>query len=378
MLWLGVCVLSVTLIGVRFAALPRQGLFWDLDVYVRAVADLLAGANPYRSDVRLPFLYHPLVLQAFSLFGSRLFVALSLAYAAIAAWFLVRCAGLPVVDRYQLLLAASAIGVFGATSFASGNITTPMHLLLIAVVVGTAQSAGPSLLLPLLIVGLSLVKPYFLAYAILPVVLARPGARRRAIATVSGAALVLGLVVSGDYLARPALSRAFLDALSQLRERQEIGIGAFYFLTHRGFPDAVALLGHVALVAALAAATMSAFARGKPADARTARLMTAFLVYFLCTLLNPRLQVYDLFPAVVCLLFCCGLVADARMLTAGAAACAVLVAATPVAIAQFARAPESWPPLLRNDLLTEVLATAIVWCAFVGICFRPATSRPRP
>lgn len=130
----------------------------------------------------------------------------------------------------------------------------------------------------------------------------------------------------------------------------------------------MALVVHVALIAALAALTMFAFAYGKPDDARHARLMQALRAYFVRTLLNPAAAGLRLFPAVVCLMFCCGLVADARMATAGAAACAVLVAATPVAIAQFARASGSWPPLLRNDLPLEVMATAIVWRAFVGIC----------
>ncbi|HSB95844.1 MAG TPA: hypothetical protein VLC91_05325, partial [Spongiibacteraceae bacterium] len=40
-------------------------LFWDFDIYVRAVTDAVLGANPYRRGAGLPFLYHPVVLYAF-------------------------------------------------------------------------------------------------------------------------------------------------------------------------------------------------------------------------------------------------------------------------------------------------------------------------
>lgn len=366
--WLVTGALSLVLIGVRAAALPRENLFWDQQAYVRALGDFLQGGNPYRADVAFPFVYHPIVLAVFSLFGSQLARVLSVASVAMAAWFVVTSASLPVADKGHLLLAASAIGGFGVTSVASGNITTPLHFLLIAVVIAAATSGEPSRIrrLTLLLVGLALIKPYFLAYAILPVVLAR--SRSRAIATLGASAVALALIVFGDYLARPALSRAFLDALSQLVVRGDLGIGVFRFLTHHGYSSAVSMIGHLAVVAGAGAVTAGAFTYCHADGVRDLRLMRALLVYFVCTLLNPRMQVYDVFPALVCLLFCCGLVVRGRMLTMSAAALALLATAIPSAIEQFARDPEAWTPLLRNDLLPQLTALGIVWVAFLGIC----------
>ena len=50
---------------------------WDFGVYERAVSDYGKGLNPYRTDIGLLFVYHPVVLKFFcfvdSFFGLDLF-----------------------------------------------------------------------------------------------------------------------------------------------------------------------------------------------------------------------------------------------------------------------------------------------------------------
>ncbi|MFP3182560.1 MAG: hypothetical protein RXS25_17685 [Paraburkholderia sp.] len=57
----GVCAVMLL---VYLVSVASHDFFWDLSVYERALRDLRQGLDPYRGDAGLPFVYHPLVLDA--------------------------------------------------------------------------------------------------------------------------------------------------------------------------------------------------------------------------------------------------------------------------------------------------------------------------
>jgi hypothetical protein len=295
-----------------------NGIFWDLSVYQRAVDDLRAGHDPYRTGAGLPFVYHPLVLDAFRLLNQfvALRPALLVLYAISFGWFVFELAvWLDTAGRtaarahgvsaptglssgISSFLAAAAFGGVGITSFLTGNITSFMHFALLAAFLRANRKPGRmSRVVPgALLLLFSIIKPYFLLYLLIPVVLA--SGKRAALVRLA----CMGAVFGGVWLVlahlEPMEYAAFIGALKyQSLQRLDIGYSFFWVFRRVLNNDWLALGMHVAASAVLLLLA-GLFIRRSDEEKRDGAAL--FLLYMVLTLANPRMKEYDLFPALVC------------------------------------------------------------------------------
>ena len=84
-------IVVLTYIAYSLITINVSHIFWDLNVYNRAVSDYIQGVDPYRRDVSLLFIYHPYVLKAFiflyELFSIKMWL---LCFYFVATTFFVR------------------------------------------------------------------------------------------------------------------------------------------------------------------------------------------------------------------------------------------------------------------------------------------------
>jgi len=317
---LGVMAICALGLLVYFYTRPTPFLFWDTTVYERAVADLARGANPYRIDAGLPFVYHPLVLDVFAWLNRviPLGVALIALYVASVGWFAFELAlwlradasrsgsgAARLVDRSPWLrgcasvMAAAAFGGVGVTSTISGNLTVFMHFALIAAFLRSGRRAGwMSKNMPLaLLLVFSIIKPYFLVYLLVPLVTAWRGWRD----LVRVGSVVVGFALSWWAVSRidPVAYGEFMETLKyQVLDRGDLGYSFFSILVHLMLNDRLALAIHAVVSLSLLALVTVAFAGEKPPPDRLGRVF--FILYMVLTLTNPRMKEYDFFPGLVC------------------------------------------------------------------------------
>lgn len=288
-------------------------LFWDFDVYERAVADATLGYNPYRQDVLLPFYYHPVVMYALLLLDR--FIGLKLAFGGLCAasvlLFLLGCNRLRVQairtqhlrahEEILMLLAAFSFGSAGVLSVISGNVTLYLHLALIgsALIYQDGRKNGPWLLMLAVFFVSLLVKPYFLVYA-LPLVLVD----RFSLRSMVGVAMSVGLataVYGLFWVFDRAHSLQFFHALEAHLDRgADLGF-SFFGLSTQFFSIDAAFRIHIAISAVLAGAMLfsrNSVARFVPANVSDGSIL--LLAYGVMTLCNPRMKEYDLIPALIC------------------------------------------------------------------------------
>ena len=287
----------------------NQGIFWDLGIYEKAVSVFRSGGNPYEVNGYLSFVYHPLVLRFMALFGSHLDIALMVAYIGSLLFFLSSLGSNRSWWLYAFLTFAYC-GI-GTISIGSGNVTVFFHLILLGILLrhisngennGVASSNG-FLVFILLALLFSLVKPYMLAYLLIPMALTWKSNQQRStliLVLLAGLFLALILILSSLYFGTEFQS--FLSAVQgQTIGKRDLGYGlVMYFydyylsagtLIYRAFVLHFAILGTIILITLLLAKRSGALNSPR----------FALLLYFLLTILNPRLKVYDLFPALVAL-----------------------------------------------------------------------------
>ena len=314
---IGVC--SVALLVYLFMA-AGHAIFWDLSVYERAVRDLGLGLDPYRTDAGLPFVYHPLVLDGLFLLNRLvpLRLALVLVYALSLGWFCVEAgrwlrldadeptgAGVAAPQPAGLLCGASSFmaalvfGGVGVTSMLSGNLTTFMHFALIAAFLMAQRTHGPfARYAPIgLVLLLSIVKPYFLLYLLIPVLLTSD--RRAELLRAAGALALFAVAWLFLAHADPQGYAAFMAALKyQSLGKSDLGY-SFFATFMRVVHHAWLALGlHVVASVVFVMLTVALFMR-RPASGRSTGA-AFFLFYMVLTLANPRMKEYDFFPALVC------------------------------------------------------------------------------
>lgn len=286
-----------------------QGIFWDLGIYEKAIEVFRSGGNPYELNGYLSFVYHPLVLRFMALFGSHLDIALMVAYVGSLLFFLISLGSNRSWWLYAFL--AFAYCGIGTISIGSGNVTVFFHLILLGINLrhilnedndGVASSNG-FLVFILLVVLFSLVKPYMLAYLLIPMVLTWKSNQQRStwiLVLLAGSFLALILILSSLYFG--AEFQSFLWAVQgQTIGKRDLGYGlVMYFyeyylsagtLIYRAFVLHFAILGAILLITLFLAKRSGALNSSR----------FALLLYFLLTILNPRLKVYDLFPALIAL-----------------------------------------------------------------------------
>lgn len=286
-----------------------QGIFWDLGIYEKAIEVFRSGGNPYELNGYLSFVYHPLVLRFMALIGSHLDIALMVAYVGSLLFFLISLGSNRSWWLYAFL--AFAYCGIGTISIGSGNVTAFFHLILLGILLrhisngennGVVSSNG-FLVFILLVLLFSLVKPYMLAYLLIPMALTWKSNQQRSTWTLvllAASFLALILILSSLYFG--AEFQSFLSAVQgQTIGKRDLGYGlVMYFyeyylsagtLIYRAFVLHFAILGAILLI--------TLFLAKRSGGLNTSRF--ALLLYFLLTILNPRLKVYDLFPALIAL-----------------------------------------------------------------------------
>jgi hypothetical protein len=244
-----------------------------------------------------------------ALFGSYLGIALMGAY-LVSLLFFISSLGSNRSWWLYSLLAFAYCGI-GTISIGSGNVTVFFHLTLLGILLRSIHheealedsSIKLTVVFILTVVLFSLVKPYMLAYLLIPLVSTWKTAQQKSIwslTLLAGALLALILLLSSLYLG--AEFQSFLSAVQgQTIDKHDLGYGlVMYFyeyylsagsLIYRAFVLHFAILGALIL--------FILFLTKRSGLLNSARF--TLLLYFLLTILNPRLKVYDLFPALIAL-----------------------------------------------------------------------------
>ena len=287
----------------------KQGVFWDLDIYEKAVSVFKSGGNPYELNGYLSFVYHPLVLRFMSLFGDYLGIALMGGYFASLLFFISSLGSNRSWWLYSFL--AFAYCGIGTIAIGSGNVTAFFHLVLLGILLRgihdrqnlTKLSSRLTSFFILIVVIFSVVKPYMLAYLLIPLIATWKTRQQKSIwslTLLASSLMVITFLLSALYFGEEFQS--FLSAAqSQTIGKRDLGYGVVmyfyeYYLSAGTLIYRAFVLHFVILGAILSITLLLAKRSGVLNSPRF-----ALLLYFLLTILNPRLKVYDLFPALVAL-----------------------------------------------------------------------------
>lgn len=287
----------------------NQGFFWDLGIYEKAVGVFNAGGNPYELNGYLSFVYHPLVLRFMALFGNYLGIALMGAYLASLIFYISSLGSNRSWWLYSFL--AFAYCGLGTISIGSGNVTVFFHLALLGLLLRNIRDEEAfgvrfsklTVVFILTVVVFSLVKPYMLAYLLIPLVSTWKTAWQKSIwsfTLMAAGLLALTLLLSSLYFG--AEFQSFLSAVQgQTIGKRDLGYGlVMYFYEYYLSAGSLIYRAFVLHFAILSALILIVLFLGN----RSGRLNSprfALLLYFLLTILNPRLKVYDIFPALIAL-----------------------------------------------------------------------------
>jgi hypothetical protein len=154
-----------------------NSLFWDIEVYEFAITSFENGMDPYIDRQGFDFLYPPLVLDSLVFINKFIPIEIFIVGSTIAGlWYLIRSfavleqISIKGVDVLFLSLFLS-FGYFswGYLGFFSGNLSTLGHLIILGVFLHYLHRPifMQGLMLYIVIIIFSLIKPYFLAYSLL-------------------------------------------------------------------------------------------------------------------------------------------------------------------------------------------------------------------
>ena len=287
----------------------NQGIFWDLGIYEKAVGVFNTAGNPYELNGYLSFVYHPLVLHFMALFGNYLGIALMGAYLASLLFFISSLGSNRSWWLYSFL--AFAYCGIGTISIGSGNVTVFFHLTLLGILLRSIRneetledsSSKLTVIFILTVVIFSLVKPYMLAYLLIPLVSTWKTTQQKSIwilTILAGSILGLLLLLSSLYFG--AEFQSFLSAVQgQTIGKHDLGYGlVMYFYEYYLSAGSLIYRAFVLHFAILGALILFVLFLAKRSGLLNSTRFT-LLLYFLLTILNPRLKVYDLFPALIAL-----------------------------------------------------------------------------
>ena len=295
----------------------ENGIFWDLSIYAKAINVLNSGGDPYSPDQLsgyLSFVYHPLVLHVMALFGSWLLLALMAFYIASIVYFLL---GLRKNSNLWLsaFLAFAYCGI-GFISIVSGNLTVFFHLILLGILARDASqdleqkknSKLPTSInttFVILLLAFSIVKPYFLIYLAIPLIMQwgkKEGFAKTLRLVLTWLSIFVILMISSSLFYGAEFSAFIASLQNQTLGKRDLGYGFVMFfydyylsagpLIYRAF----VLHFAIAFLLLLISVYMAIKNKWLSTDNSNSAYFP-FLLYFLLTLFNPRLKVYDLFPA---------------------------------------------------------------------------------
>jgi hypothetical protein len=309
-------LLFLLFIGWGFYWAPL-GSLWDFQVYSRAVNELSLHANPYQTGDaahQFPFVYHPAILWLFSLINN--FISLNVffigTYVAITTYFLVQfnkvMGTLSYIHSYThtglIFITALVFGGAGIAAIMSGNLSTYMHLGLLATFMMVIRSkSGPLKHIPTYaIFFLALIKPYFLAYLAVPLCTSRSPKK----SLIQCALLVASFTIGWVLLSRLFTPEYeyFLTALSSLVVNGDIGYSLFGLLKNRFNIHSTVLALSIHAVFAIVVIVIAGWFVAILRKSRyvVSQYQIVFLTYFICTIINPRMKEYDFFAAALCLI----------------------------------------------------------------------------
>ena len=295
----------------------ENGIFWDLGIYAKAINVLNSGGDPYSPDQLggfLSFVYHPLVLHVMALFGSWLFPVVVTFYIASIIYFL-----FSLKKNSNLWLSAFLAFAYcgiGFISIASGNLTVFFHLILLGILARDASqdleqkknSKLPTSInttFVILLLAFSIVKPYFLIYLAIPLIMQwgkKEGFAKTLRLVLTWMSIFIILMISSSLFYGAEFSSFISAVQNQTLGKRDLGYGLVMFfydyylsagpLIYRAFVLHFAIAVLLLLIAIYLAIKNKWLSVNKLNSA-----YFPFLLYFLLTLFNPRLKVYDLFPA---------------------------------------------------------------------------------
>jgi len=268
--------------------------FWDLNVYSQAVEFYLKDISPYREITELRFVYSPYVLIVLSFFGEYFYLWMISIYILILVISLNNKYTQELL-LYSLISAPIFYNDFLIKSFAGGNLTIFLHLLVIA---ASSQLVNRKFFLfGIIVLTVSIIKPYFLAYLGLGVFL-YPSFKKLFMHS-SAIIISWALIFYSQFYFFNELSNDFLASLnsqiigSDEGSGKDIGISIYSILanfTERG----KALIFH--FLSIIAIAYISFYKLQSIFFSLTKENKVKFLFFFsliLVTLSNPRMKVYD-------------------------------------------------------------------------------------
>ena len=295
------------------------GIFWDLGIYAKAINIFNNGGDPYSPNQLggyLSFVYHPLILHSMALFGSWLFPLLVTFYIASMVYFLFSLRNNSNL-WLSLFLAFAYCGI-GFISVASGNLTVFLHLILLAILVkGSSQDLGQNknqnlssftstnTAFVILVIAFSIIKPYFLVYLVIPLIMQwgkNEGIAKTIRLILTWVSIFFALMISSSLFYSTEFSAFITSLQNQTLGKRDLGYGFVMFfydyylsagsLIYRAF------VLHFAIAVLLLLISIYLAIKNKWLSANNLKsAYFPFLLYFLLTLFNPRLKVYDLFPA---------------------------------------------------------------------------------
>ena len=300
-----------------FSEFIENGIFWDLGIYDKAIYVLNSGGDPYSPDQLggyLSFVYHPLVLHVMALFGSWLSLALMAFYIASIVYFL-----FSLKKNSNLWLSAFLAFAYcgiGFISIASGNLTVFFHLILLGILARDASqdleqkknSKLPTSInttFVILLLAFSIIKPYFLIYLAIPLIIQwgkKEGFAKTLRFVLTWMSIFFILMISSSLFYGAEFSAFITSLQNQTLGKRDLGYGFVMFfydyylsagpLIYRAFFLHFAIAFLLLLISVYLAIKNKWLSTDNSNSA-----YFPFLLYFLLTLFNPRLKVYDLFPA---------------------------------------------------------------------------------
>ena len=305
--------------------MKQYGLLWDLSTYTRVVLDYQNGFLPYRTDLNLNFIYHPLVLQSFYYINEffSLTAFLLLFYTISLVWFSYEINAFILskentnkqITRNDIIFYSTVTVVFGGIgvcSLLAGNITPFLHFYLIAsfLRVLRKQDIFSIILSFFFILIFSVIKPYFLLYILIPFLI---NYDKRKLCTLSSVmVLILWITIFGCYyfINNEEFTQFWVALKHQSIHKNDVGysfygilrndLGLIFFegVSKNILNDLVNLMIHISISCILLFWFKSRIIKK---DLQNLITTNFFLAYFVLTIINPRLKEYDVFPATICL-----------------------------------------------------------------------------
>jgi hypothetical protein len=289
-------VISLSIFNIAFHLYAyRNGILWDLAVYQTAVENIENNSNPYATGQGLLFIYHPIVLGLFRILAQiNLSIGLGLFY-LISVLFIYLSLG----HKYskELLLSIS-FGGLGLTSFATGNVTTFLHLFLLALLLKGVRNDNYYLSYPIIIL-FSLIKPYFLAYIFVPIFVNQSDLKKQIKLCLLFIATYVAIIIL-YHVVNPDIAGKFYAALHyQTLAKGDIGYSFFFWASKLTHSDLISIILHSIFSIALIVSFY--FFRLRWFGKNLSKTNALFMTYFVLTIINPRMKEYDLFPALLSL-----------------------------------------------------------------------------